>query len=161
MELANSIFRVHSSSFTLKMEVANSIETSVAIYQSTWRHISNDKNLRECIALWYLTVIANVWTQYSHQAINHIPTEIIDRLLETLLVALLSSKHSAFHGTGSFVRVFKRAGVDTDNFYPYISKGPSIVIERHGGVVTTNAWYLEDPWFSCHPRGKLSSVVSW
>ena len=60
IELANSIFRVHSSSFTLMMEVAISIETSVVIYQSTRRHISNDKNLRQWIALWYLIVITNV-----------------------------------------------------------------------------------------------------
>jgi len=161
MELANSIFRIHSSSFTLKMEVISSIETSVVIYQSARRHISNDKNLREWIALWYLAVITNVWTQYLHQIINHIPTKIADRLLETMIVAPLSSKHSAFHGTGSFLLIFKRAGVDTENFHPYICKGPSIVIEGHGGVFTNSARYLEDPWFSCHPRGNLSSVVPW
>jgi hypothetical protein len=149
MELANSIFRVHSSSFTLKMEVASSIET----YQSTRRHISNDKNLRQWIALWYLTVITNLWTQYSHQTINHFPAKITDRLQEILIVAPLPSKHSAFRWTGSFVPMFKRAGVDTENFHPYICKGPCKVIERHGGLITTSAWYLWDP------RGTLPSVL--
>jgi len=57
--------------------------------------------------------------------------------------------------------MFKRTGVNTENFHPYICKGPSIVIKRYGGLVTTSARYLEDPWFSCHPRGKLPSVLSW
>jgi len=51
--------------------------------------------------------------------------------------------------------MFKRAGVDTENFHTYICKGLSIVIERHGGLVTTSARYLGDP------RGKLPSVLSW
>jgi hypothetical protein len=84
-----------------------------------------------------------------HQTINHIPSKIIDRLLETLIVAPLSSKHSAFHGTGIFVPMFKRSNVDTKNFHRYICKGPSIIIKGHG-VVTTSARYMEDPWFICH-----------
>ena len=56
--------------------------------------------------------------------------------------------------------MFRKADVDSENFYACTCKGPSIVIERHGGVVSTSARHLGDPGFSGHPRGKLSAILS-
>ena len=63
-------------------------------------------------------------------------------------------------GAGRFVSVFRKAGVDSENFYAYTCKDPSIVIERYGSVVTTSARHLGVLGFSGHTRGKLSTVLS-
>jgi hypothetical protein len=47
MALATPIFRVKEEEWTLKMEFASFIETSVVIYKSTWSHSPDDLDIHQ------------------------------------------------------------------------------------------------------------------